>query len=59
MYAGKKALAMKGVLLCTRLARFQRAQVDCEAVGGEWRISGIFRSGGCNDSNDGAEYRNS
>ena len=37
MYAGKKILIKKGVLLRARPRRFQRAQV-VGAVGGEWCI---------------------
>lgn len=38
MYAGKKVLVQKGVLPCTRPARFQRAEMVGAVVGSEWRI---------------------
>ncbi len=38
IYAGKKALVKKGVLVRTRPSRFQRAQVTGVGVGGDWRI---------------------
>ena len=38
MYAGKKVLVHKGILLRTRPGRFQRVQVEGIPAGNEWRI---------------------
>jgi hypothetical protein len=38
MYTGKKTLAKKGVLPCTRRRRFARAQVKATVTDNAWRI---------------------